>query len=84
MLSWAQPNNRFVVSSVQALGRRNRVLADLTGRGRPRRLRVRRAGAATFQTLTLVKPAGTRRLRFRILSTRVFRREPAIAQLTQR
>jgi hypothetical protein len=84
VLSWAQPNNRFVLASVQALGRRNRVIADLTGRGRPRKLRARRASASTFQTLTVSKPAGTRRLRFRIFSTRVFRREPAVAQLTQR
>ena len=84
VLSWAQPNNGFVFSSVQALGRRNRVIADLSGRGRPRKLRVRRATAATFQSLVVSKPRGTRRLRFRVAATKIFRREPAISQLTER
>ncbi len=84
VVSWAQPNNAFVLSSVQALGRRNRVLADLSGRGRPKRLRVRRATGPTFQSLVVSKPRGTRKLRLRIAATKVFRREPAVVQLTQR
>ena len=84
VLSWAQPNNGLVFSGVQALGRRNRVIADLSGRGRPRKLRVRRARGATFQSLTVSKPRGTRRIRFRVAATKVFRREPAITQVTQR
>ena len=84
VLSWAQPNNGFVVSSAQALGRRNRVIADLSGRGRPRKLRVRRATGATFHSLVVNKPRGTRRIRVRVAATRVFRREPAVVQLSQR
>ncbi len=84
VLSWAEPNNAFAFSSVQALGRGNRVLADLTGRGRPKRLRVRRAKDATFQSLAVDKPRGTRRVRFRIAAVKVFRGESAIPQLTQR
>jgi len=84
VLSWAQPGNRFAVGSVQALGRRNRVIASLSGSGRPRKLRVRRATGATFQSLVVSRPRGARRLRFRIAATRVFSREPVVAQLTQR
>ena len=84
VLSWAQPSSGFVFSSVQALGRRNRLIADLSGRGRPRKLRVRRATGATFQALVVDKPRGTRRIRVRVAATRVFRREPAVTQLTQR
>ena len=84
VLSWGQPNNGFLFSRVQALGRRNRVIADLTGRGRPRKLRFRRASGATFQSLIVSKPRGTRRIRFRVVATKIFNREPAISQLTQR
>jgi hypothetical protein len=84
VLSWAQPNNGFVFSRVQALGRGSRVIADLTGRGRPRKLRVRRTSGPTFQSLIVSKPRGTRRIRFRIAATKVFRREAATTQLTQR
>ncbi len=84
VLSWAQPNNGLVFSSVQALGRARRVIADLGGGVRQRKLRVRRATGPTFQVLTVAKPRGTRRIRFRIAATRVFRREPAVAQLSER
>ena len=84
VLSWAEPNNGFVLSHVQALGRRSRVIADLTGRGRPRKLRLRRASGPTFQSLVFSKPRGTRRIRFRVAATKVFRREPTTTQLTQR
>ena len=84
LLSWGQPSNGVVFSRVQALGRRGRVIADLTGRGRPRKLRVRRRPGPTFQTLTVSKPRGTRRIRITVAATRVFRREPAVVQLTQR
>lgn len=84
VLSWAQPNNGFGFLNIQALGRRNRVIADLSGRGRPRKLRVRRASGATFQSLTVSKPRGTRKLRYRVGAVKVFSAERAITQLTQR
>lgn len=84
VLSWTRQNNGFGFVTVEALGRRNRVIADLSGRGRPAKLRVRRALGAGFQTLTVGRPRGARKLRYRIGALRFFARERAITQLIQR
>lgn len=84
VVNWAQPSNSFTLSNIQALGRRNRVLASLSGRGRPKKLRIRRGKGDTFRSYAIRKPRGTRKLRFKVRAKRVITAERTITQLTQR
>ena len=85
LLNWAQPTNSFSIASVAALGRRNKVLASLTGKGRPKKLgRQKKASGKTFRTLSFRKPKGTRKLRFTIRAARILGAEATLSQLTQR
>jgi hypothetical protein len=84
VLNWAQPTNNFSFSAVQALGRKNKVLADLKGRGKRKKLRVNKDSGATFRSLTVRKPKGTRKLRFKVRANRVTTPEVTLTQLTQR
>lgn len=84
VLNWAQPTNAFEFSAVQAVGRRNKVLADLKGRGRRNRLRIKSSSGETFRSITVTKPKGTRKLRFRLKAVRLTVPEKTVTQLTQR
>jgi von Willebrand factor type A domain len=84
VLNWADPDNRFRAVALAALGRGGRILATLTGKGDPAKLKVRRTNAETFQALTVRKPRGTRRLRIVIRAIELDAVEAVIAQLTQR
>jgi hypothetical protein len=84
VLNWADANNRFGAAGLAALGRRGRVLATLTGKGKPSKLKLKRTNASTFQTLTVRKPKGTRRLLLTIRAAKLLAFEPVVAQLTQR
>jgi len=84
VLNWAQPTNAFAFSAVQALGRKNKVLADLKGKGRRNKLRIKKSSGETFRAITVKKPKGTRKLRFRLKATRVTIPEKTLTQVTQR
>ena len=84
VLNWAQPSNRFVFSRVSLLGRKNRVLATLSGKGKPRKLRITKGSGKTFRSLSFKKSKGTRKLRFRVAARRVVKPERALIQLTER
>ncbi len=84
VVNWAQPNNKFSVSSVLALGRKNKVLASLSGKGKPKKLSVKKSSGATFRSLSVTKPKGTRKLRFKVKASQVSLPERTISQLTQR
>ena len=83
-LNWARPGNRFSQSGVTMLSRRNRVLATLTGRGKPRKLRTTKFRARTFRSVRFKRPTGATKLRFTVKAQRVVRRERKITQLTER
>ncbi len=83
-LNWSRPHNRFSLSAVQVLDRHGRVLATLTGKGRPKKLSFTRSRAKTFQLLSIKKPRGASKLRFRVSARRVPIPERTIGQLTQR
>ncbi len=84
VLNWAQPANAFAFSAIQALGKRNKVLADLKGRGKRDKLRTKKSSGETFRSITVRKPKGTRKLRFRLKAGRVTVPEVTVTQLTQR
>ncbi len=85
LLNWAAPNNSFTIASVAALGRRNKILASLTGKGKPKKIKkVKRSKGKTFKQMSFVKPKGTRKLRFTIKVSRIFLSERTISQMTQR
>jgi len=84
VLNWAQPTNAFAFSAIQALGKRNKVLADLKGRGKRDKLRTKKSSGETFRSITVRKPKGTRKLRFRLKAGRVTVPEVTVTQLTQR
>lgn len=84
VVNWAQPNNKFKLSSVQALGRRNKVLASLSGKGKPKKLSVKASSGATFRSLSVKKPKGTKKLRFKVKASQVTLPERTVSQLTQR
>ena len=85
VLNWAQPNNRFGISSIAALGRRNKVLRSLSGKGKPKKLKgIKKANGTTFRSLSFRKPKGTRRLRFTVRVSRLLLSERTISQLSQR
>jgi hypothetical protein len=84
-VGWEEPRNRFRFSSVQALGRNNRVLADLVGNGPRAKLRTKRTFQdPTFRSFTIYKPRGTRKLRFRVKAQRIVSSEKTEIALTQR
>jgi hypothetical protein len=84
VLNWAQPTNKFKFADVRALGSRNKTLATLTGRGKPKKLSVKKSGGDTFTSLSLRKPKGTRKLRFKVSATTLLLPEATETQLTQR
>jgi hypothetical protein len=84
VLNWADPNNRFTAAALAALGRNGKVLATLSGKGDPKKLKVKRSKATTFQTFSVRKPKGTRTLRMVIRAVQLQGVEPVVAQLTQR
>ncbi len=85
LLNWAAPNNSFTIASVAALGRRNRILASLTGKGKPKKIKkVKRSKGKTFKQMSFAKPKGTRKLRFTIKVSKIFLSERTISQMTQR
>lgn len=83
-LNWAQPTNKFSLSSVQALGRRNKVLGSLTGKGKPKKLSFKRTEGTTYWSLSVKKPKGTKKLRFKVKAGQVLAPEKTVTQLTQR
>jgi hypothetical protein len=84
VLNWADPDNRFKAVVLAALGRNGKLLATLSGKGKPAKLKVRIARAQTFQALSLKKPKGMRRLVFVIRAIELQLGEPVVAQITQR
>ena len=85
VLNWAQPSNRFGISSVAALSARNKVLATLSGKGKPRKIGGKKtAKGTTYRSLSFRKPKGTRKIRFTIKVSRIFQAERTITQLSQR
>ena len=83
-LNWARPGNRFSQGGVAMLGRGNRVLATLKGRGKPRKLKTTKGRARTFRSVRFKKPRGATKLRFTVRALTVVRRERTITQLTER
>lgn len=85
VVNWSQPNNTFAMTSVAALGRKNKVLATLSGKGKPKKLKgKKRAKGTTFRSLSFTKPKGTRKLRFTVKAGRILQAERTISQMTQR
>jgi hypothetical protein len=83
-LNWAKSKNRFALARVELLGKRGRVLASLSGKGKPRKLRTTKARGKNFRTLTFRKTARATRLRFTVKPTKLVRRERTITLLTER
>lgn len=85
VLNWAQANNRFGISGVAALGRKNKVLATLSGKGKPKKIRGQKlAKGRTFRTLSFRKPKGTRKVKFTVKVARIVQAERTLTQLSQR
>ena len=84
VLNWAQPTNAFGFSAIQAIGAKNKVLADLKGTGKRKKLRTRKASGETFRSTTVTKPKGTRKLVFKLKVRKLTLPEKTITQLTQR
>ena len=85
VLNWAQPTNLFRISSVAALGKKNKVLATLTGKGKPKKMTgQKRAKGKTYRSLSMRKPKGTRRMRFTVKVATILQAEQTISQLGQR
>lgn len=88
-LNWAHPRNRFAFTRVdllgpRKLGRRKRVLATLSGRGRPRKLTTRNARAKTSRSRTFNKPRAATRLRFTVTAKKIVRPSSTITLLIER
>jgi von Willebrand factor type A domain-containing protein len=83
VVNYAQPNNKITFAGVAALGKRGRVLASSSGKGKPKKLKIRKSKSTTFQALSFKKPKGTRKLRFKVKANRIVLPERAILQLTQ-
>lgn len=84
VLNWTQPTNNFTIADVRALGKRNKTLATLSGKGKPKKLSVKKARGETYTSLSLKKPKGTRKLRFKVRVSKLLIPEPTETQLTQR
>jgi hypothetical protein len=82
VLNWAQPTNRFVISGVAALNAKNKVLATLTGKGKPKKIvGQKRAKGTTFRSLSMRKPKGTKKLKFTVKVATIFQFERTITQV---
>jgi hypothetical protein len=85
VLNWAQPNNLFRISSVAALGSKNKVLATLSGKGKPKKIKgQKKAKGSTYRSLSMRKPKGTKRMRFTVKVATILQPEKTITQLGQR
>lgn len=82
-LTWANPGNRFKIKRLDLISPRGRVLADLSGKGKPRKIRVDRSRTKTSRTLRFTKPRRGTRLRFTIKATRLVKRASTITLLGQ-
>jgi hypothetical protein len=83
-VNWANPKNRFFFSRVELLTSKGRVLANLTGKGKPRKIRAKRSGARTYSALEFKKAAGAKRLRFTVKPRTLKRGERTITLLSER
>jgi hypothetical protein len=80
VVNWEGTGNRFRFSGVKAIGKRGKVLATLTGKGKPQKLKVSGERADTFQTLTIRRVTGLRRYRITVAATRLFGPEAPVVQ----
>jgi hypothetical protein len=80
VLNWAGTGNRFGFSGVKALDKRGKVLATLSGQGKPKKLRVSRQQADTFQALTIRRMKGLRRYKFTVAASQLSIGETPIMQ----
>ncbi len=84
VLNWAQPTNRFTISAIRALGKKNKLLATLSGKGKPRKIKVKKLFNPTFLVLDFKKPSGTRKLRITIKANTLASSELTVTQLSAR
>lgn len=84
VLNWAQPTNKFTFAAVSAIGRRNKVLATSSGKGKPRKLKIKKVGSTTFLALDIRKPSGTRKLRITVRASKLQSSEITVTQLSTR
>jgi hypothetical protein len=84
VLNWGQPTNNFTFSSIKALGKHNRVIATLNGKGKPHKLKIKKLSGKTFRALTITKPKGTRKLRVTVKASKLSSGEITVTQLTVR
>lgn len=82
VVNWAQTGNRFGFSRLKALNQRGKVLATLTGKGKPKKLRISRQQADTFTSLTIRRVAGLRRYKFTVAASQLSTGESPIVQAT--
>ncbi len=80
VLNWTNQRNRFRVLDVIALDRRGRRLASVRGLGGGRRLAYGRFGGGTFDSLTVGRVKGQRRLLIEILARRLRNFEAPLLQ----
>jgi hypothetical protein len=84
VLNWAVPTNKFTFAAIKAIGKKNKVLATLSGKGKPRKLKVKKLGSTTFLALDFKKPSGTRKLRITIRASTLNSSELTVTQLSGR
>jgi hypothetical protein len=82
VLNWAQPTNRFTFAAIKAIGRKHKVLATVSGKGKPRKLKIKKLSSSTFLALDVNKPKGTRTLRITIRASRLNASEITVTQLS--
>jgi hypothetical protein len=80
VVNWAVSGNEFALFDVKALGRRGRVVATQSGRGRPRKLRIRKESGETFQSWTIRRSRQMLRLRFKVRPKELSESETPIVQ----
>jgi hypothetical protein len=84
LVNWSEPGNKFAISKITAIGKKGRKLATLSGKGKPKKLKVTRARGDTFQSLSVRKPKGTKKVAFRVKALRVTTAERTLTELSQR
>jgi hypothetical protein len=83
-VTWAHPRNRFRLTRVDLMGRKKKVLRNLTRKGRPWLLRRTSRNTKTSRTLRFKKPRKAKKLRFTITAKRIYRPGRTITLLTER
>jgi hypothetical protein len=82
VLNWAQPTNKFTFAAVKAIGKHSKVLATLSGKGKPRKLKIKKLSSGTFLAFDFRKPSGTRKIRVTIRASKLNTSELTVAQLS--